>query len=100
MFGNTAADNVDPNNQVDCWRREGRTIPFVSKQPKVGDPPLRWAAFENPKLRRFPGPSDFQLEDYLGGGEDGFVFKAHIEEQGPVAVKVVSLRVFYLLDLR
>lgn len=71
------------------------TIPFISKQPKVGDPPLHWVAFENPKLRQFPGLSDFQLEDYLGGGEDGFVFKAYVEEQGPVAVKVVGLRAFH-----
>lgn len=72
------------------------TIPFISRQAKVGDAPLHWAAFENPKLRRFPGSSDFQLEDYLGGGEDGFVFKAHIEEQGPVAVKIVGFRGFHL----
>jgi len=60
-----------------------------SHQPNIGDPSLHWAAFEHPKLRRFPHPSKLELQPkYLGGGEDGFVFKAEINEH-PVAVKIV-----------
>lgn len=73
------------------------TIPFVSTQPKRGNPPLHWAAFENPKLGRFPGGlNGFRLGDYLGGGEDGFGFKPHVEEYGFIAIKVVGLRTIQL----
>ncbi|OIW22697.1 hypothetical protein CONLIGDRAFT_587014 [Coniochaeta ligniaria NRRL 30616] len=64
------------------------TIPFVSQEPNVGDPPLGWENFLHPKLRRFPGSSEFELELYLGGGVDGFVFKAKVDEQHTVAVKI------------
>ncbi|KPM34267.1 hypothetical protein AK830_g12308 [Neonectria ditissima] len=37
---------------------------------------------------RFLKPSDFRLREYLGQGEDGFVFKAQIDGQNPVAVKI------------
>lgn len=66
-------------------------------QPKLGNPPLHWDAFKNPKLRRFPGANGFLLQDYLGGDADGLVFKAHIEEYGPVAVKVVGWRASSIL---
>jgi len=68
------------------------TLPFISPHPKVGDPPqLGWEDFQKPQLRRFPGSShDFQWQEYLGGGEDGFVFKASIDGRGSVALKIVS----------
>lgn len=65
------------------------TLPFISQSLKTGDPPLSWTDFKKPKLRKFAGPTDFQLQEYLGGGEDGSVFKAFIQHQ-PVAVKIVG----------
>ncbi|KAH8909999.1 hypothetical protein BR93DRAFT_445142 [Coniochaeta sp. PMI_546] len=65
------------------------TLPFLSEQPNIGDPSLRWADFEHAKLRRFPSEYDFQLQNhYLGGGIDGFVFKAKINGQPTAAVKI------------
>jgi hypothetical protein len=66
------------------------TMSFISQEPNIGDPSLHWADFKHPKLRRFPGSSNLELQNhYLGGGVDGFVFKAEIGEQHPVAVKIV-----------
>ncbi|KAB5576235.1 hypothetical protein GE09DRAFT_619468 [Coniochaeta sp. 2T2.1] len=66
------------------------TVSFISDQPNIGDPSLHWADFETPKLRRFPHSNNPCLElpnNYLGGGVDGFVFKAEIDGH-PVAVKI------------
>ena len=67
------------------------SLPFTSQAPKVGDPPLAWEDFENPKLRRFPGlRDDIRLRRFLGRGEDGYVIKARIKgQEDPVVVKIV-----------
>lgn len=68
------------------------SLPFISSEPKVGDPPLEWADFKSPKLRRFPGAQDhIELQRFLGRGEEGIVIKAQVEgQEDPVAIKIVS----------
>ncbi|KAI8725733.1 hypothetical protein NCS52_00145100 [Fusarium sp. LHS14.1] len=61
---------------------------FTSPDLKKGSPPLSWKDFKRPRLRRFSPPSDLQLQEYLGGGEDGFVFKTQADEQTLMAVKI------------
>ncbi|KAI8673168.1 hypothetical protein NCS56_00782200 [Fusarium sp. Ph1] len=62
--------------------------PFTSPDLKNGGPLLSWKDFKRPRLRRFSPPSNFQLQEYLGGGEDGFVFKTQADEQTLMAVKI------------
>lgn len=70
----------------------GTGLPFISQEPKVGDPPLGWEDFEKPSLRRFPGTrDDIRLDRFLGRGADGLVIKARIKgREEPVAIKTVS----------
>jgi hypothetical protein len=67
-------------------------FPFISQAPKIGDPPKSdWAAFEQPRLRRFPDPDGLKLRRFLGRGTQGFVFKAKIGEGRELTVKFVRL---------
>ncbi|KAM5347284.1 hypothetical protein ACJ41O_010289 [Fusarium nematophilum] len=61
-------------------------FPFTSLDPKPEDPTLSWKNFQKPKLWRFPKP-EVQLQEYVGGGEDGLVFKSQMDGQD-VAIKV------------
>lgn len=68
-------------------------LPFISHDPKVGDPPSRsWASFATPKLRRFPHPhSQFEFLEWLGGGLDGMVVKVSVKGYPePFVLKLVS----------
>ena len=69
-------------------------LPFISHDPKIGDPPsLSWASFETPKLRRFPYPTQFEFLEWLGSGLDGIVVKVTAEEYpDPFVLKFVSYR--------
>ena len=66
-------------------------LPFISQDLKVGGVPPRsdWAAFEQPRLRRFPDPDGIRLKGFLGRGREGFVFRAETRKGCQVAVKFV-----------
>ena len=70
-------------------------MPFISPEPKLGDPPQSdWAAFEKPQLRRYPDPDGIRLRDFLGRGKEGFVFRAKTQTGDEVAVKFVRAYTF------
>jgi hypothetical protein len=65
-----------------------QNLPFISRDPKVGDPDIAWDNFKFPKLRQFSG--DIILDHYIGGGVDGIVIKAREKCRNHyVAIKVV-----------
>jgi hypothetical protein len=70
---------------------------FTSQEPLSGEPSLLWHHFRRPRLRRFPDSADnLKLGRYLGGGIDGFVFKARVRGQTEsLAVKIVSECLYY-----
>ncbi|RSL94406.1 hypothetical protein CDV31_014320 [Fusarium ambrosium] len=71
-------------------RKASETVlPFISQEPKVGDPPLDWEDFEKPRLRQFPGTrDDIRLRRFLGRGADGLIIKARIRgREDPVVIK-------------
>jgi hypothetical protein len=65
-----------------------RDLPFISHDPKVGDPAIALDDFIHPKLRKFPG--HLVLDHYIGEGVDGLVIAAREKYQDrSVVVKVV-----------
>lgn len=74
--------------------------PFVSMEPKEGEPPQsNWAAFKKPQLRQFPNPSGLRFGRFLGKGIQGFVLEATTAEGGRVAVKFVCLSPWISVDI-
>lgn len=90
------------NNRRTAWQESEPNLPFLSQQPKVGDPVINWQDFKKPRLRRFPGSrDDIRLRKFLGRGEDGLVIKARVKgQEDPVAVKIVSYVPAYHRGLR
>ncbi|KLU90694.1 hypothetical protein MAPG_10546, partial [Magnaporthiopsis poae ATCC 64411] len=69
--------------------RHGYDSAFLSEEPKVGDPSYEWESFKSPKLREYPKPpTSLRFKKFIGGGEEGVVFRARTESDVPVAVKV------------
>ncbi len=65
------------------------TLPFLSHEPKEGDPSCQWQNFDTPKLREFPEASPLRWRGFIGAGEDGLVLRARTDDK-EVAVKIVS----------
>ncbi|KAI1499395.1 hypothetical protein F5X99DRAFT_430776 [Biscogniauxia marginata] len=64
-------------------------LPFISHEPKEGEPSCHWKNFEEPRLRRFPkSPATFNWKEHLGTGVDGIVLKAQTGAGNLVAVKI------------
>lgn len=70
-------------------------LPFISLEEKIGDPPLSWEHFKAPKLRWLRA-GEFFIDEYLGSGLDGMVFKATFENLGVVALKIVSSNILLI----
>ena len=67
-------------------------VPFRDNALMTGPPSCTAADFKKPRLRRCPfDPAELRFEARLGGGLDGYVWKVDFGDEGPFALKVVSL---------
>lgn len=79
-------------------RRQQRAfeVPFLNNELMVGPPGCCAKDFALPRLRQCPfALSSLSWEAQLGGGLDGYVWKVRFGNQGPFALKVVSMDLPY-----
>ncbi|EPE04617.1 hypothetical protein F503_06166 [Ophiostoma piceae UAMH 11346] len=64
-------------------------LPFLSQEPRNGEPSCAWENFKRPRLRKFPqAASTLQFQGFIGAGVDGLVLGAKTGDNAAVAVKI------------
>lgn len=92
---------LEPQQRLHDWEerqmKQWFGLSFRDDAPMVGPPSCTAADFKVPRLRRCPfDPEDLVFEARLGGGADGCVWKVRLGQEGPFALKMVSVLIIHL----